>query len=171
MIDLDKTINWAKDLHSNQKYGEHPYTLHLQMVVNVGLRYIDLTKIDKSSIISMLWLHDSLEDCNITYNDLVNNTNNLVADIVYNVTNELGKNRQERNFRTYIKIRSNPISVFVKLCDRIANTLHSISIGNKYDVYKEEYSTFKKSLYKDGEYDEMWKELDMLNNYFELLKG
>lgn len=49
-----------------------------------------------------------------------------VADIVYAVTNEKGKNRSERaNEKYYQGIRENKLAVIVKICDRLANALYS----------------------------------------------
>lgn len=61
-----------------------------------------------------------------------------VADIVYAVTNEKGKNRSERaNEKYYQGIRENKLAVIVKICDRLANALYSKLINSRMlDVYK-----------------------------------
>lgn len=58
-----------------------------------------------------------------------------MAEIVFCVTNEQGRNRKERIKRTYPKIRNNRWAQFVKLCDRIANVEHSLETKSRmFDV-------------------------------------
>ena len=159
----------AYDLHSNQKYGKDlPYSVHLDMVNITCLRYAAYyfpNKDEFLDVVAACFLHDTLENCNITYNDLRDFSSENIADIVYCVTNELGKSREERYSRTYPKIKSNRFAVFVKLCDRIANTLFSLTTENYWkNMYG--YSVFipfKEALYTPGQYEEMWAELEMLS--------
>ena len=96
--------------------------------------------------------------------------NKEIAWIVYRVTNELGWTRKEKNFKTYPKIWPCDKAIFVKLCDRIANTKYSrngVSSNSDYHfkTYAKEYIIFRAALKKDGIYDEMWEYLDKLNTY------
>jgi (p)ppGpp synthase/HD superfamily hydrolase len=112
-----------------------------------------------------VWLHDVMEDCRVSYSQLKREFGTHVADIVYALTNELGKNRCEMAERTYPKIRNEgALAVFVKLCDRIANTEASclVSEGSYLDMYRKEYGKFRNFLYREGEWEEMWSYLDQI---------
>jgi len=67
-----------------------------------------------------------------------------VADIVYAVTNDKGKNRKERAGDKYYEgIRNTPGAVFVKLCDRIANVQYGkMTKSRMFEMYKKENSEF-----------------------------
>lgn len=97
-------------------------------------------------IVASCWLHDVIEDCRVNYNDLKAEFDANVADIVYNVTNELGKNRAERAEKTYPKIASDKRSLFVKCCDRLANMQHSAENGTMRSAYIKEHEDFMTKL-------------------------
>lgn len=133
-------------------------------------------------------LHDTIEDARLTYNDvkrLVSSHNSFhftdydkkenytycheltineedVADIVYAVTNEKGKNRSERaNDKYYQGIRENKFAVIVKICDRIANILYSKMMNSRmFDVYKKEHEHFINSIIEDKE-SEFYKKIEL----------
>lgn len=140
---------YAKEKHQGQKYDKYDYfECHILSVVDVlfevlfETNYIDYETHcdDLESLFAACYLHDVIEDCNVTYNDLVGVVGVKVADIVYDVTSELGKNRKERNEKTYPKIYKNPAAQIVKLCDRIANTENRDS--SMYEKYKKENPAF-----------------------------
>ena len=79
---------------------------------------------DESIIIGTI-LHDTLEDTTLSYNDIKKAFGKEVAEIVYCVTDELGRNRNERKEKTYPKIKANWKATVVKICDRIANITQS----------------------------------------------
>lgn len=133
-------------------------------------------------------LHDAIEDARLTYNDvkrLVSSNNSFyfveydkekdhanhhifrineedVADIVYAVTNEKGKNRLERaNEKYYQGIRENNLAVIVKICDRLANAFYSKMMGSRMvDVYKSEHQHFMDSIFEDT-HSEFYKQIDL----------
>jgi (p)ppGpp synthase/HD superfamily hydrolase len=110
------------------------------------------------------WLHDTIEDTDTEYADLVEVFYEDIAELVYCVSNEEGKNRKERAAKTYPKIRSNSGAVALKLADRITNVENCILTDNsKLAMYRKEYPDFKKALYREGEYALMWKWLDFLS--------
>lgn len=153
----------------NKMYGEYPYKLHIDGVIAVGLRWFHLIKQENETLIDlwptveqMLICHDLIEDCGVTYNDIATDYSYRVADAVYAVSNELGKNRKERNERTYPKIKGNLDPTFVKLCDRIANAMFSKYSGNgMFLKYQEEYAGFQEGIYseKTDVLYPMWMEL------------
>ncbi len=124
---VSKAREYAIKSHSetNHFYGENndPYEVHLVMAVDVGYQFIHLIPMeDRDTVIASIWVHDLIDDCRQTYNDVKNATNEPVAKIAYAVTNEKGKNRQERaNPKYYTGIRTTKYATYDKLCDRIAN--------------------------------------------------
>ncbi|MEM0996183.1 MAG: HD domain-containing protein [Bacteroidota bacterium] len=131
---------------TNHLYDGKPYAFHLQMAVNVAERFMDgrFSEREKELIRAGCWVHDVIEDCRQTYNDVRSALGTEVAEIAYALTNEKGRNRRERaNDRYYQGIRETPLAAFVKLCDRIANVEHSKSSGNRMlHAYRRELSNF-----------------------------
>lgn len=158
----------ARHTETNCRYGNQPYDVHLEMVDAEARKYEHLLSSDEDRTVARCaaWLHDTLEDCRVTYGDMRLHFGPVVADVVYNVTNELGKNRKERAERTYPKIASCPLSTYVKLCDRFANSKASKASGDSmWEKYKGEYPAFRGALRKPGALDEMWRDLDALHGY------
>jgi (p)ppGpp synthase/HD superfamily hydrolase len=167
VILIKAAMGFATKKHNdtNHMYGDVSYTIHLAHVVDVGYRFIDLIPVDdRPYVIAANWLHDTLEDVRISYNDLKKATNIIVAELVFAVTNEKGKTRQERaNEKYYEGIRNVKYATFVKLCDRIAN----IEYSGKSDMYEKEHPHFKKQLY-DEKYEVMF---DYIEYLFEINKN
>jgi (p)ppGpp synthase/HD superfamily hydrolase len=113
-----------------------------------GVRVIDRgndrTVTLRSACLRAAWGHDLIEDCRVSYNDVKHVLGQEAADIVYAVTNEKGKNRNERaNEKYYEGIRNTPGAVFVKLCDRIANVQYSKMTGSRmFEMYRKENDNF-----------------------------
>jgi (p)ppGpp synthase/HD superfamily hydrolase len=158
---IKKSKDFALRCHSstNHFYDRTlPYSHHLQMVVDVALKFIHLIPIEfHGLVISACWLHDTIEDTRITYSDLCKEINIDVAEIVYALTNEKGRTRRERaNEKYYEGIRNTRFATFCKLCDRIANIEYSISKGSDaLSMYSKENPHFIRSIYNE-EYDEMF---------------
>jgi (p)ppGpp synthase/HD superfamily hydrolase len=87
---------FALKAHQGQTYGTREYSFHLEAVVSIAKEF----KLDEN-IISACWLHDTMEDCNVSFQDLKNIFGEKIAEIVYCVTDELGRNRKERKAKTY----------------------------------------------------------------------
>lgn len=119
-------IKYATDNHGDAKYGHvYPYFVHLHHVVGVAREF----GFNDPAIIQSCWLHDVMEDTAVHYNDLKELFGHEVAEAVYAVTDEMGKNRKERHEKTYPKIRASRNGTIVKLCDRIANMRFSLVTG------------------------------------------
>lgn len=142
--------------HSNQSYDEiFPYEKHLDDVVDVLKRFGFSGK-----YIVAGFLHDSIEDDGISYNDIKKHFGTEVAEMVYDVTDEQGRTRKEKKVKTLPKTAVNPDAIILKLADRIANIEH----GGKIDMYAKEYQEFKGALYLNTPSDgkKMWEYLDAL---------
>jgi len=157
-------IEWHKQV--NQFYdNDKPYSIHIYLTVDYAHKYKHL--IDKSNhedVICACYLHDVIEDTRHTYNDVKKLCNTTVADIVYAVTNEKGRNRAERaNDRYYEGIRNNPLAQFVKLCDRLANVRYSFEHKSKQiKMYQKENDDFIQKIGNPLIYKEMIHELELL---------
>lgn len=140
---------------TNHKYGDGSYTIHLSHAVDVGQRFITLLPVWlRPLVIAALWLHDSIEDARLSYNDIVKafvkggvtrEDAIKIAEIVRAVTNYTrGRNRDERMPpECYEDIRNTEGARFTKCCDRIAN----IEFGGKTKMYRDEHEKFAKELF------------------------
>lgn len=177
---LRTAIGFAYKAHSETNHlydGDLPYSYHLKAVDEVALRYRRLVgpgTLDNplgdlaywgqikpedddpwyifERVRAACYLHDVIEDCRVTYNDVKKVTDTFVADIVYACTNLRGKNRAERaNEEYYRTIIETKFSPFVKLCDRIANMEHSIKNNSRMlRVYREEAGAFCSKMSEGG---------------------
>jgi (p)ppGpp synthase/HD superfamily hydrolase len=164
MYNLQKAINFAKEAHGDQKYGEHEYSKHLQDVSDVLTRFC-LDVETYPFLHEAAWLHDTVEDTHISIIDISNNFSNYVSHIVWCVTSDQGDNRKERNSKTYKKIKLNYYAIILKLADRIANVENCIKTNSDLlKMYKKEYKEFKKQLYTNDivNIQLMFKHLDKL---------
>lgn len=132
-------------------------------------------------------LHDSIEDARMTYNDVkkfcdeniktrsiydfekqvsLKIDGEIVADIVYALTNEKGKNRKERaNEKYYNGIRENKYAIIVKICDRLANMTYSCLMGSKMaSVYESELESFINSVIPEDNIKFKYGVQKMFNN-------
>ena len=162
----EQAQSYAKDRHRAvmQLYDGEPYEFHLTMVASTAMEYLKLIpEQDWDVVVAACWVHDVIEDCRETYNDVTKNTCKEVAEIAYALTNEKGKTRADRaNEKYYQGIRDTPYATFVKLCDRIANIRHSRAKGSRMiEVYRKEHEDFKKKLWFPA-YEEMFHYMDYL---------
>jgi (p)ppGpp synthase/HD superfamily hydrolase len=131
---------FAIGAHDGQMYGdEFPYKVHLGAAVSVLAHY----EISNPVLKCAVWLHDTLEDTDTTYNDLVMYFGSDVADVVSAVTKPEGMTRREADKITLPRIRADWRAVIVKLCDRIS---HVESGGKKVGMYVKEHTAFKGAL-------------------------
>jgi (p)ppGpp synthase/HD superfamily hydrolase len=166
MINIAKEYATKAHQNTNHLYDGLPYTTHLEMVVKEAniFKHLIPTE-DRENVLAACWLHDVIEDCRETYNDVRNVTNTTVADLVYALTNEKGKTRKERaNSKYYKGIKETKYATFIKLCDRIANYKYSLKTGSSMaNVYSKELPFFINILWC-SEYEEMFIYLKALND-------
>lgn len=159
----DRARMFAEIAHAGITYNDEvPYTVHLDHVVSV-LRRFGFTD---SIMICAGYTHDSLEDTKTSYKRLKEKFGEEVAELVFAVTNELGRNRTEKNAKTYPKIQGFDRATALKLADRIANVEYGMATeGGKRDMYVKEYPGFKLAIKvptEDARIDRMWAHLDLL---------
>lgn len=156
----------------NQKYDHVlPYGFHLKMTASYVSRFGCLVAEDEADVLVLYasaYLHDTIEDARMSYNDLAwfikefdaegfvlpeamrRRLEERVPEIVYALTNEKGRNRDERaNDAYYRGIRETPFAPFVKMCDRLANiqyTMMFVFANRMSDVYRREHPDFIRSI-------------------------
>lgn len=164
-----KTVN---DSHATQRYGDRPYSYHLEMVTDVAVRHLTMSKSayftgSFKEILMAAYGHDLLEDTKIRYDHLVRESNEETGRLIYLVSDEFGRNRAERKAKTYPKIATDQAAIFIKLCDRIANVAHAKYVSDdadKFRMYQDEHDEFFKALRACSDYhlDGLWNELGHL---------
>ena len=157
---------FAANAHKGQKHMDDPYTKHLADVVRV-LGEFNI----QGDLLIAAWLHDTLEDTETSMEDLRSKFGPKVAEVVFCVTDEPGKNRQERHTKTYPKIAKSLEAITLKLADRIANVRNCWdSRDHRLFMYKKEHKGFRKALRAvpgSAATVSMWKELDNLLGWLE----
>lgn len=132
---VKRAMQMASFAHRDQKYGERPYVTHLADVV---ARVKTITQ--DPEIIAAAWLHDTIEDTQITYGDVEREFGKNVADMVWAVTG-VGHDRAAKMANAIEKIAQTPGSELVKSADRLSNA--SASKDEKkmklYQRYKDEH--------------------------------
>lgn len=133
---------YATVVHGGQIYNDEvPYVDHLADVFAVIQRFgLD----EDEQIATAAWLHDAIEDTRTSYNDIKARFGVDVAELVYAVTDERGRNRKERHDKTYPKIKAfGNKAVQLKLADRIANVEYGSATGGKQAMYRAEQADFE----------------------------
>lgn len=146
---------FAKDAHKlvNHFYDGRDYAFHLELVTFLAkffYKECGFTDEGLRHIMDVGWNHDSLEDCrNIGYNDLVEVASKEVAEDVFLLTENKGRNRKERHDRNYYEgIATSKVATFVKLCDICANSLASLIFHTSMHAkYKKEFPFVLEHLY------------------------
>lgn len=121
---ITRAFNYAYELHKDQlrKSGE-PYINHCLSVTKILAQYQSAPATLAAGL-----LHDTMEDCGITYQDIKTRFNDDVADIVQAVTkikNLPNVSVEESSASTHRKLilamAKDIRAVIVKLCDRLHN--------------------------------------------------
>lgn len=152
---------------TNHLYDGKPYEFHLQMVVDNAIEFLYLMEPEyQNKVIAACWLHDTIEDCRVTYNDIKQKFGEEIAEIVRACTHEVrGRNREERmSFEVYADIRRTNGALFVKLCDRLANVQYSYATqSSMLKKYKAEQARFEFAL-RDVAYESMFDRINQILN-------
>lgn len=155
--------DFAVRAHHGQRYGAHPYCVHLDQVAAVAEEF--LSEVEDVEFLAACFLHDTVEDTDVTLQYIESGFGARVAQLVGAVTCVKGLRRSEKFKEAYPRIRATEGAVLLKLCDRIAN------VRSCYDtrsplilMYGKEYPEFRRQL-KDqpsGAAAPLWDELDRL---------
>jgi GTP pyrophosphokinase len=124
LVTLKKAYDFAAKCHAGQvRASGEPFFSHVE---ETSLLVCKL-KLDEPSVIASL-LHDTIEDCDVTREDIQREFGPGIADIVEGVTKltriefESREEKQAENFRKMLLAMAKDIRVvLVKLCDRLHN--------------------------------------------------
>lgn len=150
--------------HRGHMYGEIlPFERHLTDVTDILKEHNCGNKLE---IVG--WLHDTIEDTNITYAKIRDVFGVDVAELVYSVTDELGRNRKERREKTYPKIIAiGEEAILVKLADRLANMTNAYKYNlSMQEMYLKEFESFYVLLH-NPEHEQakpLWDKLIAMND-------
>lgn len=144
---------FAIKAHGDQKYGEHPYSYHLERVVAVLSKYTS-----EQHLIAAAWLHDVIEDTDIDYFELTRLFGVPTANAVWGCTGT-GNNRAACQRSIKAKLEVFPGTPMVKLADRMANMQENLDTLNidMFKKYMREHQDFgpavahlvPKAMYRD----------------------
>ena len=91
---VDEARSFAVTAHGSQRYGDRPYAVHLDEVVALLSPYGCATQV-------IGYLHDVIEDTEVTDSDIRERFGPLTADCVSLLSDSSGASRAERKAETY----------------------------------------------------------------------
>ncbi len=169
---------FAVRAHGSQKYGEHPYVVHLDEVAEIALHAgLDLGRdtVVVESIVTVAFLHDVLEDTNVGRESVSRVFGAPAATCAELLSDPPGRNRKERKEALCARLAELDASTFVgqavllvKACDRLANLRRSVGFhggaGNAdlLRMYREEAEAFRAAARRPGLCERVWHEIDQI---------
>lgn len=128
--------------HRGQLYGLRPYRTHLEAVVQTLERHACTTPV----LLATAWLHDALEDTDLTADEIEQRCGVAVRTLVEAVTSRVG-NRRTRTDRLLAQLKAQPMAIPVKLADRIANVEACRRTADpRVEMYRKEHPLFTEAL-------------------------
>lgn len=139
MFKLEKAMVFAKERHKGHldDLGKSYYSAHLLQVFNI-LSCVT----DDEDILSAAILHDTIEDTETTYEELVKLFGSRVADLVNEVTDEGEKD----NYGKYFPRLKSRDGILIKFADRLSN----LSRMQNWSEKRIEHYLKKSKFWKDG---------------------
>lgn len=140
---IDKAIKIATEAHKDQKrWGGEPYITHPERVAaNFGL--------DRPSECIVAWLHDVVEDTNITLKDLFKEG---FPEYILDAIDSVSK-RDGESYTDFIRrVAKNKIGLDVKmadLCDNLSAGIGPGSLKDKYELALVYLKCYKSMVYSD----------------------
>ena len=132
---------------------------HINKVVEIAKQH----SLSSDEIVAC-YLHDTLEDTKLKYHEIRDKFWIDVAEMVYAVTDEVWRNRNERKAKTIAKLKEMRTWIAIKLCDRIANIQFSRENSEpKYQMYLREHAEFT-------ELDRKWENTSLWELYYKIIK-
>lgn len=152
---------------------------HLQHTATITQRFaqiVGLTIEETELAISAAWGHDAVSDARVTHNDILKTLQSAtLAKLCCNLCEDVhGTTRDERNSPAYYeRLRSHKLSVFVKICDRIANVEQGTWEGTSSmpKRYAKEFPEFYNELCTKVDYPEFELLWEYLVKLFENLQS
>lgn len=161
MMTVAEARAFAVTAHGEQRYGDHPYSVHLDAVAKLAESYGATAQV-------IAYLHDAVEDTQASLDDVRARFGELVAECVDLLTDAAGANRKERKAKTYARLATvagaAELALIVKAADRLANVRACVAEQNAglWQMYRGEHETFRNAAYRAGQCEPLWSELDGL---------
>lgn len=135
---IEKAKILAKEIHKNQKrkFDGSPYFVHPESVANNVIEFKKSKHINE--LVSAAYLHDSIEDCGISFDYLQKEFGYMVASIVAEVSNDFQIMRQygKKYYMSNKVLTLSNYGLVIKLSDRLDNvsdlTIASPEFRKKY---------------------------------------
>lgn len=128
----------ARQIHANQRdKAGHPYIEHLAFVAR-------LVSDEDDEVIATAWLHDCVEDSDITLSEIDQQFGNVIAKAIKAITKQ-----ENEHYQDYLKrVKSNEIARKVKIADLTHNMdLSRLPVVTVKDLArKEKYTRAKQYL-------------------------
>ena len=124
---VNEALMFATEKHKNQMMyypSEMPYSAHIFGVTLNAIKYADSVEqeIDSDSLVCMALLHDTLEDTDTSFDELLKTFGEKIANGVLALTKNETLPREFRMKDSIERIKKQPIEVWiVKLSDRLFN--------------------------------------------------
>ena len=157
---------WAEFAHQDQKYGNEPYVHHLQEVHGIiGIEHeTDLLSFEAVQRAQIAFLHDVIEDTDVTVELLEQVFGKHVARQVDLISDKPGVNRKARKAALYDVLSfigtDDRDALIVKTADRLAN-IRAAHAGNPglLKMYRKEHPQFVDAVHRKGILTDAWLEM------------
>lgn len=127
---INKAANFAENAHKGQRYGDHDYTYHLSQVAEFARKRTEGMDI-QTTVIIVAWLHDVLEDTDVTYEELEREFGHCVALACQDL------NKEGKSYEEYMtNILKSFVAREVKTCDTMANLTNSMAENREKSILK-----------------------------------
>jgi len=161
------------DKPRGDRYGDYPYTFHLDQVLSIALEFGETD----DDVLVATRVHDLIEDVPaVSRNMIADICGHEVAQLAWCMTKPDGVSRKKGASTYYEKLLSGGSRALrLKLYDRIANVRSCWSEIQRMDenkrnrsklgMYKSEYGAFRKTLHSESANEvesALWNELDRL---------
>jgi (p)ppGpp synthase/HD superfamily hydrolase len=163
---MSSLVSQAKEFalaaHGDQKYGSHPYEVHLDAVAELARPYGEQAEM-------IAYLHDVVEDTEVDIGAIAEVFGEFIAECVAILTDAPGSDRKERKQKTYARMAGVSgdleIALVVKAADRVANMRACVADGSSslLAVYKGEHATFRGAAFRPDLCADLWFEMDQIS--------
>lgn len=130
----NKALEFARKKHKGQMRKNNTpveYITHPINVANLVKKYAN-NKENIDDLVSSAYLHDTLEDTNTAYEELICNFGNIISNLVKELTNNdvLKKEMGKTKYLSMKMANMSENALIIKLCDRLDN------VSSLYDTNK-----------------------------------
>lgn len=149
---LQEAIDFARPFHEAIQPGY--FDDHVLAVLREVQKHTNNVNVHIAAV-----CHDLVEDTDCTLVMVHERFGYTVSWLVDCVTDEPGKNRKERKWKSYHKIRRSRMTILIKLCDRLDNLRRCLRDPQVRfsTMYLDEDMTFRSALWDNQEWSDVWE--------------